>query len=461
MKPSGTEQFCDVPFHLQTVSVKEDIKSESDHTTDRKAVERVGNMSYFANSDALSKWAEHLPNDWQSDWLKWSVTLSTKRPTEEEQESLPYISNEDIESWTGRLLKDDLKPAEAESRRFWKDDVLFNKLRPYLAKVLHTTFDGVSSGELLCLRPSQVVEPRFLFYVLVSKGFVDTINAETFGAKMPRANWEIVGHQPLPLPPLNTQQRIAQFLDEKTAQIDYIAARVEASVELLGEYRAALITAAVTGKIEALLSQEVTRLLRKQAPTAFKRAVFAAYIADSLCDQPTFGRVKFQKILHLSEVHLGIDEVDGNYYRDAAGPFDTRMMRSVHSQLKEQGWITTKKREGAKGTQYQRGAKINAYRTYFDRYFNDKKDAIDDFLTIMGPMNTQRTEIVSTSFAAWNDLLIEGKIPSDDNIVDLILNDWNESKRGIAPERWRAALVWMREKGIIPHGLGEHTKRKA
>ncbi len=203
-------------------------------------------MSYFAHSDELPEWASHVPEGWGSNWLKWSVDLSTKRPTEQEQEALPYISNEDIASWTGKLLIEEPKPAEADSRRFQKDDVLFNKLRPYLAKVLHATFDGVSSGELLCLRPSQAVEPRFLFYVLVSKGFIDTINAETFGAKMPRADWEIVGHQPLPLPALDTQRRIARFLDEKTARIDGLIEKKRALLDRLAEKRQALITRAVT-----------------------------------------------------------------------------------------------------------------------------------------------------------------------------------------------------------------------
>ncbi|GLR50470.1 restriction endonuclease subunit S [Shinella yambaruensis] len=203
-------------------------------------------MSYFAHSDELPDWAAKVPDGWGMDWLKWSVELSTKRPTESEQESLPYISNEDIASWTGQLLIEEPRPAEADSRVFQKDDVLFNKLRPYLAKVYHATFDGASSGELLCLRPSKVVEPRFLFYVLVSKGFIDAINSETFGSKMPRADWEIVGHQPLPLPPLETQQRIARFLDEKTARIDGLIEKKRALLDRLAEQRQALITRAVT-----------------------------------------------------------------------------------------------------------------------------------------------------------------------------------------------------------------------
>ena len=187
-----------------------------------------------------------LPSGWKSDWLKWSVRLSTERPTAEEQAGQPYISNEDIASWTGKLLNDQPRPAEAYGRKFQVDDVLLNKLRPYLAKVYHAGFNGVSSGELLCLRPSDIVLPRFLFYVLVSKGFIDSIDAETFGSKMPRADWEIVGHQPLPLPSLEAQQRIAQFLDKKTAQIDGLIKKKRALRNRLAEKRQALITRAVT-----------------------------------------------------------------------------------------------------------------------------------------------------------------------------------------------------------------------
>lgn len=262
-------------------------------------------------------------------------------------------------------------------------------------------------------------------------------------------------------PPLAVQERIADFLDKQTAQIDHTVTKVKASIGLLREYRAALITAAVTGKLETRLQAAVTQPAARQAPAAFKRAVLAAYIADRMCDQATFGKVKFQKTLHLAEAHLGIDEVEGQYYRKAAGPFDPGMMRSVHSQLKKQDWITAEQREGKKGTQYRRGAKIDAYKTYFDRYFRNKKEAIDGLLTLIGRMDTQQAEIVSTSFAAWNDLLIEGKNPSDDEIVNLIWNDWNESKRNIARKRWYDALIWMRSKGIVPQRRGKHTKKKA
>jgi len=173
-------------------------------------------------------------------------------PTGDEQARLPYISNEDIASWTGALLAEEPRPDEAGIRVFQKGDVLFNKLRPYLAKVYHAAFDGTSAGELLCLRPSKRVESRFLFYALLTKGFVDAVNARAFGAKMPRADWEIVGHQPLPMPSLHTQRRIVRFLDTETAKIDVLTEKILESIERLTEYRSALITSAVTAQLEDL-----------------------------------------------------------------------------------------------------------------------------------------------------------------------------------------------------------------
>jgi type I restriction enzyme S subunit len=203
-------------------------------------------MSYFASSDQLPEWARQIPDDWDKDWLKWNVSLCTRRPTEEQRASLPYLSNEDIAPWTGKLLRDELEPNGADSRMFQSGDVLFNKLRPYLAKVFHADFAGTSSGELLCLRPSEQVAPRYLFYVLTSFGFIDAVDSHTFGSKMPRADWETVGHQPLPLPSAEAQQRIVRFLDEKTMRIDALIEKKQALLEQLTEKRQALITRAVT-----------------------------------------------------------------------------------------------------------------------------------------------------------------------------------------------------------------------
>ena len=54
----------------------------------------------------------------------------------------------------------------------------------------------------------------------------------------------------LPLPPLSEQRAIAAFLDRETAQIDALVAKVREVINRLKELRTALVSAAVTGKID-------------------------------------------------------------------------------------------------------------------------------------------------------------------------------------------------------------------
>lgn len=136
------------------------------------------------------------------------------------------------------------------------------------------------------------------------------------------------------------------------------------------------------------------------------------------------------------------------------------MMQSVHSQLSQQKWFQIHKRTGGKGYSYRRGGKLDTYRKYFHKYFNDRKQAIDDLLTLLSQMNTEQAEIVSTAYAAWNDLLLDGRKATTDEIIHLILNEWADEKRRISIHRWHKALDWMRNIGLVPKGTGSHTRMK-
>jgi len=75
-------------------------------------------------------------------------------------------------------------------------------------------------------------------------------DVDTVGATSPHVNVGTIRNYRLSKPPLPEQRAIADFLDRETAKIDALTAKVEAAIEHLQEYRAALITAAVTGKID-------------------------------------------------------------------------------------------------------------------------------------------------------------------------------------------------------------------
>ncbi|MEJ5344442.1 MAG: restriction endonuclease subunit S [Chloroflexus sp.] len=186
--------------------------------------------------------------------LKYVVKLRRSRALSNEARG-PFIGLEHIESWTGKLAGDLLFVEEVNafssgdsdslSNTFELDDVLFGKLRPYLAKVWIAEFAGRCTTEFLVMQ-SVSAEPRFLKYVFLRREFIDIVDAATFGSRMPRAEWDFIGNIEIPLPPLPQQRAIADYLDRETAKIDALIAAKQRLLALLAEKRRALITRAVT-----------------------------------------------------------------------------------------------------------------------------------------------------------------------------------------------------------------------
>ena len=190
-------------------------------------------------------WSGRLPSDWRVKRLKFAVRLVSAKAAYGESD-LPYMGLEHIESWTGQYLEDEEASPDGVVSHFEPGDVLFGKLRPYLAKVHLARHRGVCSTEALVLRASEELLPEYLRYFLVAPVTIEHINSSTYGSKMPRASWDFIGNQLQPLPPLDQQQKIAAFLDRKTAEIDTLIAKKRRLLDRLAEKRTALITRAVT-----------------------------------------------------------------------------------------------------------------------------------------------------------------------------------------------------------------------
>ena len=79
-----------------------------------------------------------------------------------------------------------------------------------------------------------------------SKPVIDAIDASTFGAKMPRANWDFIGNLRLPIPPLTEQAAIVQYLYAADQRIRAYVSAKERLIALLEEERQAVIHQAVT-----------------------------------------------------------------------------------------------------------------------------------------------------------------------------------------------------------------------
>ena len=196
--------------------------------------------------DSGVEWLGAIPKDWDLVQIK---SIASCKSEKSSYIGGAYIGLEHIESGSGKLLADGSQTGiEVDSTvsSFSDTDILFGKLRPYLAKVAKPNFDGQCSTEILVLNPSSRIQKDFLFWYLLNPAFIDAVNASTYGAKMPRANWDFIGSCYLPLPPMNMQTVISSVLNEKFAQVDALVSNVQAQIEKLKVYKQSLITEVVT-----------------------------------------------------------------------------------------------------------------------------------------------------------------------------------------------------------------------
>jgi type I restriction enzyme, S subunit len=192
------------------------------------------------------EWLGCVPEHWEVKRLKVSAQLTEMKVEADEENPVPYIGMENIESWTGRLLP--LNPnvvPTGTANAFKKGHTLFGKLRPYLAKAFNPDFDGLCSTELLVLKGVEL-DRRALLYSLLSDCFIKLVDSSTYGSKMPRANWEFIGNCVLPVAPPSEQRAIAAFLDRETGRMDRLVAKKRELIERLKEKRTALISRTVT-----------------------------------------------------------------------------------------------------------------------------------------------------------------------------------------------------------------------
>jgi type I restriction enzyme S subunit len=131
----------------------------------------------------------------------------------------------------------------------WRGDVLFSKDGTIGATALVTDErDFVVASSLIIITPDQRrMLPRFLNYAFAARPVAEQARTLTRGAGLPRLSVANLARVELPLPPLNEQRAIADYLDHETAQIDALVAKQDKFIGLLRERRLSQITNAFSG----------------------------------------------------------------------------------------------------------------------------------------------------------------------------------------------------------------------
>lgn len=323
---------------------------------------------------------------------------------------------------------------------FYDDAISFNTIR-------------LNSGMVVVRTPDNI-NPKFLYLFMRSSSFFEQVRFFGFGSAQPQLTVKLIYDFQLPLA---TPEKQIEVLEAARGLL-FLLELENQNLEQLRLTKTGLMAELLSGRKRVPdFATKAAYQKPKTVQPAFKRAVLAAEVVSQLHQDNTFGAVKHEKVVFLSEHHAELhDDVDRHAYKEAAGPYDPKARRSVDANFKRQKWFDVV-RDG-KRVRYEPLEKQGSHKPYYDRYFSDKADRIQWIIDLMKPLDTRQSEIVATLYAVWNDFLLADKEPSDDDIVDGVLNNWTDNKKSISRDRWLSALGWMKEKGLVPRGTGERTR---
>ena len=222
--------------------------------------------------DSGVEWLGEVPEHWEVRRLGTVLhrvvgggTPSTTNETywaDEDEDGLPWVAIADM-SAGGEVLATAKRvtPSGRAAARLQplEPGTIIYSMYASVGVVARLGMPAVTNQAILGLRPEGTLHSIYLYWWLTAvRTAVLSLTRDNTQSNL---NAETVRKIPLALPPMAEQRAMADCLDRKTAEIDALCIRVEAAIERLQEYRTALVTAAVTGKIdvrdEAHLEAEV------------------------------------------------------------------------------------------------------------------------------------------------------------------------------------------------------------
>lgn len=137
-------------------------------------------------------------------------------------------------------------------KRAYAGDIAYNMMRAWQGAIGAVPVDGLVSPAYVVAKPTEGVESRYFEGLFRTSWYKKDFERYSYGIASFR--WRLYWDQfkvlRSPVPPLNEQRAIADYIYRETTKIDTFVAKVQQSIDKLREYRQSLISAAVTGKID-------------------------------------------------------------------------------------------------------------------------------------------------------------------------------------------------------------------
>ena len=192
-----------------------------------------------------------LPTGWTSGPLSDFIGPRADRVPPANFPELPFVGMDHVEAHTTKIIG--TVPAaqmKSNASRFWRNDVLYGRLRPYLNKVAQPSFDGLASAEFIVFKGSGLIDPGFLRYRLHAGDFVSFASHLNEGDR-PRVSFDQIGAFHVLVPPIREQRRIVERIEALFEEIDRGVESLRAAKTAVGLYRQSLLKSAFEGRLTA------------------------------------------------------------------------------------------------------------------------------------------------------------------------------------------------------------------
>jgi type I restriction enzyme S subunit len=162
-----------------------------------------------------------LPTNWQ--WCRFDqvARVASNLVNPAHFSSWPHVAPNHIESATGRLLAYSTVVADgvtSPKHRFEPGQVLYSKIRPYLAKVVVADFEGLCSADMYPIDTE--LDSRFLKWWMLTDEFTALAARQQARTILPKINARALNALPIPVPPAEEQRRIVDVLEDHLSRLD-------------------------------------------------------------------------------------------------------------------------------------------------------------------------------------------------------------------------------------------------
>jgi type I restriction enzyme S subunit len=210
--------------------------------------------------DSGVKWLGAIPSHWGVRRLKYLVPALTvgivvtpaKYYVDEGVPCLRSlnVSRGEIDMENLVFISEQANELHRKSKIFEGDVVVVRTGQAGTAAVIPYELDGANCIDLLIIRRSEQIRSKLIYYYLNSSAAISQAGVEAVGAIQAHYNTSTLATLLVPTAPLDEQDAIVKHLDEQTRAIDRLAERIREGSDRLREFRTALVSAAVTGKID-------------------------------------------------------------------------------------------------------------------------------------------------------------------------------------------------------------------